>query len=299
MKKKIIFIVLAVWINITAIGQNPFHTDYKVDNLKGKVKSITETNYVAVDKFGNIEKGEEINWVSKKYNTKGYTIEINQIPSEEDADNLDWLYEDEDTEYKNTGANRTVDTYIYKYNNKGKITEFDHIIDGTMTYKYIYKYDDMERLTTCLSYNAKDSSLIAKFIYQYNNGKCTEMKYLAILNLLYEKKIYDNKYKLLEKYEYNEYGNIVAQSFYEYDNKGTLVKTLVYDSYEILKTKALYNSYEDISEIEFYGEDHENQKGHCIYKKYDAKGNWLERITYEGMADIATAVTERKIEYYE
>lgn len=64
---------------------NKVTTDLEDENLHGKVKSVTERQYMAVQQFGEVVKGdpyrpEEGAWdVKKTYNEKGYMIEYLQL----------------------------------------------------------------------------------------------------------------------------------------------------------------------------------------------------------------------------
>ena len=78
--------------------------DLTEENLKGKVKSIKETTYKAVEKFGQIEKGDVLNNDFNIYNEKGNNIEGNGYDYDSDG-----ILDD----YK----------YTYKYDEKGNNIE--------------------------------------------------------------------------------------------------------------------------------------------------------------------------------
>ena len=118
--KKIILAILSV-LYLVSYGQLEKKNDLTEENLKGKVKSIKETTYKAVDKFGQIKKGNVLNNYFTIYNKKGNTIEGNEY------------YSDGSLNYKTT----------YKYDEKGnKIEKNTYKYDGSLNYKTTYKYDE-------------------------------------------------------------------------------------------------------------------------------------------------------------
>ena len=121
--KKIILVILSV-LCLASYGQLEKKSEKKNDlteeNLKGKVKSIKETTYKAVDKFGQIEKGDVLNNYFNIYNEKGNKIEEN------------W--------YNSDG--RLHSKYTYKYDEKGNMIEENwYESDGSLYEKHTYKYE--------------------------------------------------------------------------------------------------------------------------------------------------------------
>ena len=76
--KKIILAILSV-LRLVSCKQSEKKNDLTKENLKGKVKSIKETTYEAVEKFGQIEKSDVLYDRSyfTIYNEKGNIIEKN------------------------------------------------------------------------------------------------------------------------------------------------------------------------------------------------------------------------------
>lgn len=121
--KKIILATLSV-LCLASYGQLEKKTEKKNDlteeNLKGKVKSIKETTYKAVDKFGQIEKGDVLNNYFNIYNEKGNKIE--------------------DNFYDSDGNLSSKDTY--EYDEKGNMIEENwYESDGSLYEKHTYKYE--------------------------------------------------------------------------------------------------------------------------------------------------------------
>ena len=190
--KKIILAILSV-LCLVSCNQSEKKNDLTEENLKGKVKSITENTYEAVDKFGQIEKGDVLVDSSavytddghfKIYNEKGNKIEENYYNSNgrlyskttykyDEKGNMieDNFYDSDDGSliYKNT----------YKYDEKGnKIEEYHYDEDGKFNYKYTYKYDEKGNIIEENHYDS-NGRLDSKHTYEYdkNNNWTQRIEY--------------------------------------------------------------------------------------------------------------------------
>ena len=123
--KKIILAILSV-LRLVSCKQSEKKNDLTEENLKGKVKSIKETPYEAVDKFGQIEKGnvlyddgtsftiynEKGNIIEENYhNSNGRLYEKHTYKYEYDKNN-NWTQR---IEYKNTIPHRITEKIIEYY----------------------------------------------------------------------------------------------------------------------------------------------------------------------------------------
>ena len=190
--KKIILAILSV-LCLVSCNQSEKKNDLTEENLKGKVKSITENTYEAVEKFGQIEKGDVLVDSSavytddgrfKIYNEKGNKIEENYYNSNgrlyskttykyDEKGNMieDNFYDSDDGSliYKNT----------YKYDEKGNIIEEYHYDeDGKFNYKYTYKYDEKGNIIEENHYDS-NGRLDSKYTYEYdkNNNWTQRIEY--------------------------------------------------------------------------------------------------------------------------
>ena len=142
--KKIILATLSASCN-----QSEKKNDLTEENLKGKVKSIKETTYKAVDKFEQIEKGDVLNNYFNIYNEKGNKIE--------------------DNFYDSDGNLSSKDTY--EYDEKGnKIEENWYNSDGSLDSKYTYKYDEKGNIIE-ENYHNSNGRLYEKHTYKYEYDK--------------------------------------------------------------------------------------------------------------------------------
>ena len=139
--KKIILATLSASCN-----QSEKKNDLTEKNLKGKVKSIKETPYEAVDKFGQIEKGNVLydDYTSFTiYDEKGNIIEENYYDSDGNLSSKDTYEYDEKgnniekNNYDSDGSLNSKTTY--KYDEKGNMIEYN--TDGRFGEKYTYKYE--------------------------------------------------------------------------------------------------------------------------------------------------------------
>ena len=190
--KKIILAILSV-LRLVSCKQSEKKNDLTEENLKGKVKSITENTYEAVDKFGQIEKGDVLVHSSAVYtdaghfeicNEKGNKIEENYYNSNgrlyskttykyDEKGNMieDNFYDSDDGSliYKNT----------YKYDEKGnKIEEYHYDEDGKFNYKNTYKYDEKGNNIEKNNYDS-NGRLDSKYTYEYdkNNNWTQRIEY--------------------------------------------------------------------------------------------------------------------------
>ena len=165
--KKIILATLSASCN-----QSEKKNDLTEENLKGKVKSIKETTYKAVDKFGQIEKGDVLNNYFNIYNEKGNKIEDNFYDSDGNLSSKDTYEYDEKgnniekNNYDSDGSLNSKTTY--KYDKKGnKIEDNSYDSDGSLNSKTTYKYDEKGNM---IEYNT-DGRFGEKYTYKYEYDK--------------------------------------------------------------------------------------------------------------------------------
>ena len=189
--KKIILAILSV-LYLVSYGQLEKKNNLTEENLKGKVKSIKENTYEAVDKFGQIKKGNVFydgfsSPFTIIYNEKGNKIKICRYDKYGKIDN------------KNT----------YKYDEKGNNIEHNTYDYGRLALKDIYKYDEKGNKIEENTYDS-DGRLFFKYIYKYDE-KGNNI----------EKNKYDYNGRLDSKttYKYDEKGNTIEQNTYYYDDR--------------------------------------------------------------------------------
>lgn len=269
-----------------------------LSNLKlyGKVKKITENVYKAVEKFGEIQKGDKDKTIMTIFNKDGNTTEYSQLSNP---------YSPLDTKYE------------YVYNNESKMSEYTSykylisIIDFNnikyiMDSKVKYLYDANGNKTELNKYN-KDGNLQLKvLIICDKNGNIIQEKCINALGktLSISKYKFDNNNNLIET---NELGEDTINSFfkttYKYDENGNQIEIQYWDNKSIKLNKEVY-AYDDksnIIEIKYLNNDGtlNSTIGPAIktYKyEFDDTKNWTKKITYED--NKPSEISEREIEYY-
>ena len=289
------FIALLLYSKIIQSQFLPFYENKNSSNallmmnLKGKVKSIQQISYKAMDNGGVIQKGEKGSLSDQSsvnsdfsmqfddtartvkevfYNVKDLTINHRY----DDTKNIEIVEQSESSGkvfFKNT----------YKYNDRGKVIEetMTQIFKDNVSFdnKFILKYDEKGNLIEKSYYSSryKDES---KSIYTY-----------------------DSKGKLISKADYNEKNILWNKETYKVDTKGNIIERNYYkpDCVAIAHTFILkYDSNNNVIQKEYYQPAGKLSKTYSYKYEYDKTGNWVKRIDFEN--GKATFILERQLEYY-
>ena len=302
--------------------------------LKGKVKTFTQTDYDAVEKFGEIQKGEIDGKSIILFNDNGNKIEENQYKFDGSLKSKNtYKYEDSGNEliehcnYNSVGS--LEEKYIY---DKGNIIEHsEYNSDGSLKSKNTRKYDDNGNEIEWKTYQS-DGSLIHKYTYKYKynykGNKIEEDEYSKADTLYYSKTTYkyDDKGNMIKEdayhseygrlslywvriYKYDDKGNkiedvsytdgsLYSKYTYKYDDKGNKIEHCNYNTNGSLEDKHTYKYDDKGNEIENYNynSDGSLKDNYTGKYDYDITGNWIKWIIFEN--SIPQFITERKIEYY-
>ena len=258
--KKVLTIVLAM-LCLASCEKSTQKNDLAELKLNGKVKSIREIPYEAVEKFGEVVRGDALAILGENqqitFNDKGNKIEEN------------WFNSDGSLFSK----------YTYKYDDKGnKIEQNSFNPDGSLSFKSTYKYDDKGNKIESNSFNS-DGSLDSKYTYKYDDkGNEIERNIFnpdgrLSFKLTYK---YDDKGNIIEENSFNLDGSLDSKYTYKYDDKGNIIEE---------------NSF--ISDV--------NLADKYTYKyTYDQQGNWIQQIAYKVKNGVEkpSQIVERTVEYY-
>ena len=189
--KKVLTIILAMFC-LASCEKSTQKNDLTEEKLKGKVKSIREIPYEAVEKFGEVVKGDALGFgknLQITFNEKGNKLEEN------------WFNPDGRLDFK----------WTYKYDDKGnQIEENGFNSDGRLSFKSTYKSDDKGNKIEQNSFNP-DGSLGSKYTYKYDDkGNKIEENSFNPDGSLY--------YKATYKYTYDQQGNWTQQITYKVKN---------------------------------------------------------------------------------
>ncbi|AFL96689.1 hypothetical protein ACQ1Q1_08150 [Ornithobacterium rhinotracheale] len=250
--KRIILITLSA-ISLWACDKQHKKTDAEEMHLKGKVKSVKQTTYKAVEKFGQVERGSESGFNNDNFyvvfNEKGNCIEEVRYNSEGNIDRKSTLAYDE----KENCIERV------RYNAEGSIDE-----------KMTLAYDDKGNKIECVFYNS-DDSIYSKSTYAYDEkGNCIE-------EVWYNS---EDSIDVKSTYFYDEKGNV--RTVVWYDSEGSMTRKNIYD-YEGNQIQVDYYN----SEGKFYRETytyeydtHDNWIKKITYKNDKAESIAEREITY-------------------
>jgi YD repeat-containing protein len=309
MKKQLsllFFIVLFLQSDIMRSQFLPFYDNKMTNNalqligLKGKVKSLVQISYKAVDNAGVITKGEEgVGGLSAGtiYNTNPTVNSAYKMQFDSTGRALEEIYfhgkiidvtlkhkfndalkTEEISEYETPG--KISCKYTYKYNDKGnkieeKITNIFY--DGkTFDQKLTYKYNALFQLTEVDRFTFKDGKYINDGIGNYT---CDSKG-----NVLTESYLKDKTPCIEVGYKYDDKGNVLEHNYFASCGK-TIDHQLVYK----------YDSHNNVIQKDYFQGG--KLKTSFTYRyEYDKTGNWIKRTDLED--GKATFVLERVLTYY-
>lgn len=247
--------------------------------LKGNVKSIKETSYIEVKKFGEI--------VKEKERKEFWLYDFNYIFNEKG--DITKKYE-----YNSDGILHS--KYTFKYNKKKEITanngeEALSIIGKNKLEKYhnIYKYDNRGNIVEHSYYKSK--TFLSRYTYKYSKeGNKTEENYYKSIDELKSKKkfIFNDKGNVIEEYLYKSNGELEYKYLSEYDDKGNKIKmqTNKPDGSLVYRTTFEYDIYGNII----------SGRGYTYKYEYDKNGNWISKIEF--LDNVQGYIIEREIVYF-
>lgn len=302
---------MAITLPLSLIFYGCFNTtkenDLTKDNLRGKVKSYTESSYEAVELFGNIEKGEwEQSSRQRIFDKKGLLIEENSYNPDGSIDKRRMYKHDEngnlieDISY-NSNEEPIIKT-VFIYDESGNLVEKNGYgyflsIDGTLAHQWTYKYDEKGNQIEVLNVFEK-----SRWTYKYDEkGNVLEYNMHKANGSLgiKEKSKYDKMGNKIENNVYSSDGSLRSKYSYKYDKRGNEIEESVYHSDGSLKEKETYKYDEkgNVIEESWYNSNDILVANWKYQYDFDKKGNWIKRISFED--GKPTDIREREYEYYE
>jgi hypothetical protein len=190
-----IILVSAVSLLVISCSNENVRNSLAEQNLKGKVRSLTETTY-SVDDSGKINDSNFIEEVYYQYNTRGNTVEeLHYWPDS------------------------VSDLITFKYDLKGRKVEkrwkdSNDYIDEVTTFRYDKKGNNIERRRS-----ETDGSLLKKAAFKYDAfGNKTEEVNISFDDSTHERKTfrYDKDNNMIEEFSYISDDSVVHQYRYKY-----------------------------------------------------------------------------------
>lgn len=180
------------------------------DELKGKIKSVIEISYKAINSdSGEVSKGER-EWKRAIHKDSQRKYDVNKNIVEKNRYNADGSLD-----YK----------WTYKYDDAGNMVEENDYPDGSLFTKYSYKYDDAGNVAEEEDYDA-DGKLFDRYSYKYEGNRMVEEINYATDGSVYSKSTYkyDKSGNMIEKNEYNSKGKLNSTSTFSFDSRDNIIK---------------------------------------------------------------------------
>ncbi len=277
MKLTIYSLITTSILFLSCNNSSEVKNDLEKQNLNGRVKSITENSYRAVEKFGEIVKGEKL--VDKIFNKENRLTTFNEKGYETESLVGFWPAK-------------------FKYNENNQKIEENWYDSDT---KIFYKYNDKGFIVESNNYYKKGLVQKVKIVCDEEGNEIERNSYDTNGKLDYKQKNTFKDGKLIETKEYDGDGTLSSSTKRKYDENGNETENIIYDSYgEVsLKSTCKYDENNQIIEainITNNAFNKSQTKNKYIYRKLDANKNWTESIQFEN--DAPKLIIERIIEYY-
>lgn len=287
------------------INAQPTKNTLQENNLKGNVKSVTETEYGTVDVSGKIEKESDMTGsIVSTYNRSGNIIE-QKIVDSKGVMGFKTVYEYQNNlktrEISYNSKNKVTERWVATYNDKGEINEAYRVFEGRNIEKVINTYDHKGNLLEETWY--LNDFVYYKRTYTYSdNHKTVEIKSFDSLGNNTTKEIakYNAQGILLEESKSNIKDSSREKTVCVYNEKEQLTEEQNYNSKNIMENKTVYVYDDKGNVIEENWYDNKNKFTTRIKNTYtfDSYGNWTEKIEYDTEIKTGT-IYKRKITYYD
>jgi len=277
-------------------------------SLIGKVKSVDDISYQAINNFGKIEKGikkrESHADFELLFNENGLLIEETTIDTDGNMfekwvfkhDNIGNIAERAHFNYKGDFMGK----WTYTYNEAGFRIEKNWVSPhADLCKKVLTLYNELGYVCERQVYNhAGNLYLTLKYAYDDHGNRIEKRTYGSDDNMFLKHRYKYNKADLLTEVEWKDIlGKSGVKENYVYDDKGQMVNKII-SNYKSSEFDFVYN-YDQNNHLVMmsWSEKRNNliKNGHSEYH-YDTVGNWVERIDYKnGMLQF---LIERKIIYF-
>ena len=283
--KWVLIYSVAATLAITACTTRHEETDLRNNGLQGEVAQMTEHQYIAIQQFDNVAKGDPFrpgndeSDFTMKFNKHGYITQIEYWLMAESPDGYSiYQYANDDPRKKTFTMDYTTDSALVRK------TQYIYNTDGDLVQGVVYDSTGNVLETWQEEYNKK------KTLHTVNHYDANGLlKYREVekmdSNMPAESWIYNGNGELLTHHADKWKGGLRQQTT-GYDKQGQT----------LMKVNFTYDKNGNLTEQQ--GEDGHGEKfitERNVYE-YDSRGNWTRRIHYVG--EKPETVTEREIEYY-
>lgn len=249
--------------------------------LHGRVRTVKETSYLAVDNGGTVTKGEKtdpslnLNDMEYHFNERGYFVEqVDYTSDQKFVQRIVYLYnangEITEERVENGDGSLNHKEVVIRRDERGNKVEAKLVYSSLSSpFKVTFKYDANNNLTETCVYH--DGEVFLKFQSKYDafNNEIENWDITAGEGHLYR---YDERGNRTEETQYNQNGEMIAKKLSTYDG----------------------NNYK--TELRKYGKD-----GNLLFMtsytyELDAQKNWIRKVEYFNGKPLL--VSERAITYY-
>lgn len=278
MKQSILtFIIVFLSLSFTQ-GQSNKNTLTEM-KISGTVKSIIDKRYTPIVKSGETQKGKLISTTVYTFNDAGNQIENT-------------------TEEQDESNQKVITKTTFKYNTNGNVIESNTIQREKLTDKNIYKYNDKGHLTEYYVYNP-DGSISNRFVYKNdaNGNRIEEVQFLSDGSSMgkYTYK-YDDKGNKIEWNSYNQDGSLFQKTYFKYDDKGNMIENGSYMNGKTSnKYTVKYDSNGNIIEQVNYDDNGKAYMKRVNKYESDKNSNWTKNVEF--FNNTPSDFTERTIIY--
>ena len=266
----------------TCVSKTVSKSDLRNENLNGKISSIAEYSYQAINNLGKFEKGQRL---------REHDFEYDKITSYNEQG-----YKISEKRYNSDGVLK--EEYHYTYNDDGLLQNVINISsDGQKTGTDIYIYQDkvlMEKQMISEIF----PSLNRTIKYKYDsNGRIIE-EFGGFVPYISQKK-YDDKGNIVELKSYRKDMVLLWEHHYKYNNKGILIEeraASIGDDYIEMVYKYEYDNRLNITKKQIFNINADLEKSLQFSYQYDKHGNWIGKtLIIDGEPKF---IIERQISYF-
>jgi len=258
--------------------------DIEFYDVSGKVNHLTIYHYNAMEKDGEIVKGEPNRLGDEDqtltFNKRGY---VTQAYFYREADSLDAkLLRDHDENFRCLGESgynakgERIFEWIWLYDDNGNNTERINIQkDSSLFTSWYLYYDENNELTSRIIYSAP------------NSGDFDSLRWVL-----------DDNNRQTEEWYYGYWG-LEGYNKMEYIGESELISTISrYDLHKELSDffKLTYNDHDLLSEVKQFDADSLEQLKINFEYEYDKRENWIKKIRFHDGTPINYDI--RRIIYY-
>jgi len=280
--------IIGILFLLSCSSNHANQTDLSKNKLKGNIKSVQQFTYKAIEKFGEITKGEitrmSLSYMDNTniiYNPDGNILEKHTYYVQKDH----WSK-----------------TYTCEYSMTGELINMSRLNGvGKSIRKIVFNYDNNGNNNEQTEYKVKNEIEIIsnKIIYKYNDNrnKIEGNKYIS--DGTFSKgwiAKYDNKGNILEKKWYKSNKVYYMKQIYQYDEKGNMTEFTKYDEpngkISFKQTFKYSKNGDPISKSEGIEDTYDETYEY----KYDEFNNWVRKVIF--INGVPKYIQERDIVYY-